>query len=180
MRIPGFWLWLSCGVGIVASWGCSSDFTPTVYVGMSYQVRCVDCQPRALDDAARSVKAVDAEAGFKLSCKADSTGGTKRVSFSIVHDSATSEQSYTLSESDGPCSVRVVEGANTYEGACGTDDPTEDRPCKVGFEVKGGVINGSLYCAKIASDASSSIARYVTTPLTRDPAKFEIYGCEGL
>ena len=186
MRIPGFWLWLSCSVGVL---GCTSDTAPTVYVGMSYQVRCIDCQPRALDDAARNVKAVDAESGYKLSCKVDNDGGTRRVGFSIVHDSAKSDQSYSLSvshanltdeESDGPCSVRVVEGANTYEGACGSDDPSEDRPCKISFEVKGGVIHGSLYCAKLQSDATSGILRYVTAPVSRDAAEFEIHGCTDL
>ena len=186
MRRPGFWLWLSCSAGIFA---CSSDTAPTVYVGMAYQVRCIDCQPRALDDAERDVKAVDADAGFKLTCAASTQSGAKRVSFSIVHESATEEQRYTLAvshakldgeETDGPCSVRVVEGANTYEGPCGSDDPSEERPCKVSFEVKGGVLNGSLYCAKLPSDASSSIQRYVVAPLSRDPAKFEIHGCQGI
>lgn len=186
MRVPGFWLWLGCGVGL---FGCTSDTAPTVYVGMAYQVRCIDCQPRALDDAARDVKAVDAEAGYKLTCAADKMSGTKRVSFSVEHASTNSDNSYSLSvshaniegeESDGPCSVRVVEGANTYEGACGSDDPTEDRPCKISFDIKSGVLNGSLYCAKIASDASASIVRYVAAPLSKDPSKFEIHGCSGL
>jgi hypothetical protein len=186
MRIPGFWLWLSCSVGVL---GCSSETAPTVYVGMSYQVRCIDCQPRAVDDAARSVKAVDSESGYKLTCKVDNDSGTKRVGFSIVHESANADQRYSLSvshanlndeESDGPCSVRVIEGANTYEGGCGSDDPTEDRPCKVSFEVKGGVLHGSLFCSKIASDATAAIVRYVAAPLSRDPSDFEIYGCTGL
>ena len=183
MRTLGLSLLLSCGV-----LACTSDTAPVVYVGMSYQVRCLDCQPRAQDDAARNIKAVDDEAGYKLSCAVDSMTGTKRVTVDIVHESANSEQSYSLSvsnaslaeESDGPCSVRVVEGANTYQGACGSAEPNEDRPCQVSFEVKRGVLKGSLYCKEIASDASSSLTRYLVAPITRDPATFEIYGCSGL
>ena len=131
-------------------------------------------------------------AGFKLTCAASTQSGAKRVSFSIMHESATEEQRYTLAvshakldgeETDGPCSVRVVEGANTYEGPCGSDDPSEDRPCKVSVKVEKGVLKGSLYCAKIPSDASSSIVRYVTAPISRDsrePAQFEIHGCQGI
>jgi len=183
MRNPGFWLLLGFGV-----FGCTSDTTPTVYVGTAYQVRCIDCQPRAQDDAVRSIKAVEGEAGHRLACRIDNESGTKRATFSVVHDSADEAKNYALElndanlseESDGPCEVRVVDGANTYKGACGSDEPTEDRPCQVSVRLEGRVLKGNIYCAKIPSDATANITRYVVAPLTRDPAQFEIYGCSGL
>jgi len=184
MRYPGFWLLL--GIGVLS---CSSDFTPTVYVGMSYQVRCIDCQPRALDDTARNVKTVDEENGHQTACRVDSSSGTKRVTFSVEHDSSDESKNYSVQisngnvtgdESDGPCQVTVVEGANTYQGACGTDEPTADRPCQVSFNVDKGVLKGNLYCADITNEATANVTRYIVAPLTRGAASFEVYGCPGL
>ena len=110
------------------------------------------------------------------------------MAFSIVHESSDSARSYSLElddaslgeETDGPCSVRVVEGANTYEGACGSGDPSEDRPCQVSLRIEKDVLRGSIYCANIASDASSAITRHVVAPISTEPATFEIYGCSGI
>lgn len=184
MRYSGFWLLL--GIGVMS---CSSDFTPTVYVGMAYQVRCLDCQPRALDDKARDIKAVDGEDGHQLACRVDDSTGTKRVTFSVVHESTDETKNYTVQisngnvagdESDGPCQVKVIEGANTYQGACGTDDPSMDRPCQVSFNVDKGVLKGTLYCANIQNEATANVTRYFVAPLLRSAASFEIYGCSGI
>jgi hypothetical protein len=77
--------------------------------------------------------------------------------------------------------VRVVEGNNTYTSTCGSDEPSDDRPCQVHFELKGDVIKGGLYCKHIQSESNKTILRYVVAPNTQsDRAEFELYGCAGL
>ena len=183
MRTPGTWLLL--GFGLVS---CTSDTTPTVYVGLSYQIRCLDCQPRALDDVARNVKAVDEEAGHRLACRVEDRDGTKRVTFSLAHDSSDETKNYSLRVNNGnltggtddPCELTIVEGANTYKGGCSSEEPNADRPCQVSFELDRSVLRGSLYCNNIGNEATANVTRYVVAPLSREPVKFEIYGCTGL
>jgi hypothetical protein len=170
--------------------GCTSETTPIVYIGMTYQVRCLDCQPRDTDPNPRDIRAVDGEAGYNLQCAVTKSGGTRRVTFSAEHQSSDSTKKYLLTvsggrldgeESDGPCVVRVIEGDTTYKGDCSTDDPTTERPCQVSFKEKNGVIKGSLYCDKIPVDGNLTQIRYLVAPYSsEDPAEFELYGCSGL
>ena len=175
---------------VLAAVSCTSDTTPIVYIGMAYQVRCLDCQPRVPDDNAHDVRAVDGESGYNMSCVASRDGGTRRVTFSAEHKNDDSARTYTVSvrnarlaaaESDGICEVRIIEGDNTFVAACGTDEPSSDRPCQVTTELKGGVIKGKIFCDKVPSEASLSSVRYLVAPYTQtDPAEFELYGCAGL
>jgi hypothetical protein len=169
---------------------CTSETTPIVYIGMTYQVRCLDCQPRDTDPNPRDVRAVDGEAGYNLQCDVNKSGGTQRVTFSAEHQSSDSAKKYLLTvkgariggdESDGPCEVRIVEGDTTYTGACSTDEPSDDHPCQISVKEKNGVIKGSLYCDRIPTMGSLSQIRYLVAPYSNeDPAKFELYGCSGL
>jgi hypothetical protein len=188
MRSTSVWLGLLSLLAVLAS--CTSDTTPIVYIGMTYQVRCLDCQPRDSDPNPRDVRAVDGEAGYNLECAVTKTGSTRRVTFSAENQSSDSARSYLLTvragrlggdESDGPCEVRVKEGDSTYEAACSSDAPSTERPCQVSFKEKNGVIKGQLYCNKILSDVGPSRFRYLVAPYTsEDPAEFELYGCSGL
>lgn len=188
MRSTPVWLGVLSLFGLFA--GCTSETTPIVYIGMTYQVRCLDCQPREPDPTPRDVRAVDGEAGFSLDCSVTKSGSTRRVSFSAEHQSSDAESKYVISvrgarlggeESDGPCDVRVIEGNNTYVAGCSTDSPTTERPCQLALKEKGGVVSGELYCNKMPSDASLSQVRHVVAPYTEtDPVKLELYGCRGL
>jgi hypothetical protein len=176
------------GLGLVVS-ACTSDGTPTVYMALSYQVRCQNCQPRAPDDAAHQIKNVNTELGLKLECTVRDIQSVRRVNFSATHNSTDSNDNFAITlengrlgddESDGPCDLRVVEGNNTYEGACGTDDPSSDHPCQAHFREENGIIRGDLQCQNIPNMSNLTSQRYVYEPGTTDALKFEIYGCGGL
>lgn len=188
MRSTPVWLGVLSLLATFAS--CTSETTPIVYIGMTYQVRCLDCQPREPDPNPRDVRAVDGEAGYSLDCSVNKSGSTRRVTFSAEHQSDEADNTYVLSvkgarlggeESDGPCEVRVIEGNNTYVAGCSSEAPTTERPCQVSFSEKAGVIKGELYCDKMPSDASLSQVRYLVAPYTSsDPVELELYGCRGL
>ena len=175
-------------LGVVAS--CTSETTPIVYIGMTYQVRCLDCQPREPDPNPRDVRAVDGEAGYSLGCSVSKSGSTRRVSFSVEHPSEDAENKYVLSvksgrlgseESDGPCEVRVIEGNNTYVAGCSSEPPSTERPCQLSLKEKRGVISGELYCKEMPSSASLTQVRHLVAPYTStDPVEFDLYGCSGL
>lgn len=180
-------LWL-LGLG-VALFACTSDTTRVVYMDLSYQVRCLDCRPAAPDESAHRIKAVEGEGGLALSCQVTQDGDTRRISFSSSFQGAGGNDKYVLrvdradldGSSNDPCLVHIEESGNTYEGACGSDDPSEDRPCKVELSVEDGVVKGSLHCASIENLGSATDIRYLVSPLTRDTAApFMIYGCKSL
>jgi hypothetical protein len=186
-RFIGFSLGLEC---LIAA--CSSDSTPTVYVDLAYQVRCLDCEPRSPDDPAHEIKVVDGEAGYKLDCAVRKVSGTRRVDFDVTYnDPAKSDSDHVFKisgasvDGDDPtlqCSAHIVEGDNTYDGSCSSDPPaTSGGPCQASLSVKNGVIEGSLYCDNIENGANISSTRYIVAPGTEsDPAKFSLYGCTGL
>ena len=188
MRSTPVWLGVLTLLGVFAS--CTSETTPIVYIGMTYQVRCLDCQPREPDPTPRDIRAVDGEAGYSLNCSVSKSGGTPRVTFSAEHQGDSAENKYVLSvrnarlggdESEGPCDVRVIEGNNTYVSDCSTEAPTTERPCQVKLKEKGGVVSGELYCSKMPSDASLNQVRHLVAPFTEtDPVKLDLYGCRGL
>jgi hypothetical protein len=179
--------YILCGVG-----ACSTDTTPTVYVDLAYQVRCLDCQPRSADDPQHAIKVVDGEDGYSLACNVKKVSGARRVTFSVSHlDVTQSSTDHAFKVSLGnidaddtslPCDVNIVEGANTYEGACTSDPPSDQTgPCQAKFSVKDGVISGGLYCNNIPNQANLTTTRYIVSPGSMtDPAAFKLYGCTGL
>jgi len=178
---------LGCSVA-----GCSSDSTPTVYVDLAYQIRCLDCNPRAPDDDPREIKAVDGEDGYRLTCDVKKVGGSRRVNFAIeqtANDASTDGHAFRveLANLDGEdttlqCSVHVLEGVQSYAGACSSDAPPDSGgPCQANFRLEKGVIKGGVYCDNIPVEAAPEITRYIVAPGTRDsPAQIQIYGCHGL
>ena len=175
---------------VLAAVSCTSETTPIVYIGMAYQVRCLDCQPRVPDANAHDVRAVDGEAGYNMSCVANRDGGSRHVTFSAEHKNDDSARTYTVSvrnarlaaeESDGICEVRIIEGDNTFVAPCSTDEPSSEHPCQVTTELKGDVVKGKIFCDKVPSEVSQTSVRSLVAPYTRtDPAEFELYGCAGL
>jgi hypothetical protein len=186
-RPIGFLLW---PILLACSASCSSDTTPTVYIQLSYQVRCLDCNPRAPDDNEHVIKNVDGEDGYKLTCQVKKENGVRRVDFSVAHTSSDAASSYTFTlekgsldgdDSSGECQVTVIEGDNTYKAPCSSDEPSDDSPCQAQFSVDKGVIKGGVLCNNILNEAASTLTRYVVSPGTRtDPAGFSLYGCAGL
>ena len=184
----GVWV-LVVGYGIAS---CSSDSTPTVYVDLAYQVRCLGCNPRAPDDSPREVKAVNGEDGYRLTCEVKKVGGARRVNFAVEHtpsDASAQDHAFRveLANLDGEdtslqCAVHVLEGVQIYGGACTSDEPSESGgPCQANFRVEKGVIKGGIFCDNIPVEAAPQVTRYIVAPGTSDgPAQVQIYGCHGL
>jgi hypothetical protein len=176
--------WL-LGIGVVAT-ACSTEDEHVVYAALSYQIRCLEgCEPRVPDLPGHEIKAVDGEGGISLDCRVRDIGGTPRVSFSAsFHDPSFSfgidNGNLEGEESDGPCSVRLVEDNNTYVGACGSDSPTQERPCEITLYVEHNVVKGSVFCNQIPNDANMTSTRWLTLPSTREPATFELHGCKDI
>jgi hypothetical protein len=187
MRSTALLLGLGCAV-----MACSSDTTPVIYMDLQYQVRCLDCEPRGPDDAAHKIKVVEGEDDYNLNCTVVRSGGVRRVTFTASRldkkDSSSSRvfevRSASLDGDDNDasqCQVHVVEGDNTYDSTCSSDDPSGDTPCQATLSEKGGIISGSLFCDKIPNLVSATTSRYVVKPAsTSDGAPFKIYGCKGL
>ena len=61
---------------------CVDEDPAPVLIEIDYQVRCLDCQPRAADEPPHDIHALQGRMGFRVSCTRDKVGGTKIVSFS--------------------------------------------------------------------------------------------------
>ncbi len=164
----------------------NSDPAP-VFVDVSYQLRCIDCEPRAADDSAHTINALDGENGYSVTCNVDRRGKDRLVTFSAgVSDSTHPSKSYAFkifqadvdkSDPGGSCHTEVVEGSNTYDGPCSSGDPSSDWPCQLKLKLKNGVIKGTVLCNAIPNHNDSTLTRHLVDPGTMDPVSFEIHGC---
>ena len=188
MRLPRFYL--LCFIALPGLLACSEEDPAPLFFKIDYQVACIDCEPRAMNDPARAIRGLDGERGFAVSCRARQQGGDRIVTFSAVHrDTSNPSSNYGITidqvnlDSGDPgssCLVSVIEGNNTYEGVCAEDEPDENAPCAVDIELDGEVIQGSIYCARIPNRSTTMITRHVTAPDEDAPADFEVQGCTGL
>jgi hypothetical protein len=186
-------LGISLGFVVVCSLGqaaCKTESTPPIYFDANYQLRCEDCEPRTADDPERDVALLDGEFDFKISCDVKKISGKPSITLVATHDSSRQSERYGIritratidgSDQPGECKVRLTEGANTYEGACTGDDPTTESPCKVTFDRKSEIVDGTVYCDKIPNQGNLASFRYLVRPGTDDkPMKFAIHNCTGL
>jgi hypothetical protein len=185
MRPTAFGLVLGCAVA-----ACSSDTTPTIYVDLAYQLRCLDCDEHAGDSPVHKIKVVDGEDDFSLDCVIRQATEGRKLKFTAMNldvKNSANNRSFSVDSagigdvSQDGCSVRVVEGNNTYVGTCSSDEPSSDAPCQVSFTLQDKIIKGSVYCANIPADGNQTSTRYLVAPNTAsDPATFSLYGCPGL
>ena len=174
----------------VGSLSCKSESTPPIYLDANYQLRCLDCQPRTGDEPEREIALLDGEFDWRISCAVSRISGKDSITLTATHDVERTSDRYGFritrgvvgdDEQSDECRVRITEGANTYEGACTGDEPSEDAPCQIELEQEGAVIEGSIYCDRIPNSANLTSYRYLVDPGSNDrAAKFEIHNCEGL
>lgn len=186
-RIPHLALML---VVACSALGCVSEDPVPIFIKIGYQVRCLDCEPRAADDPPHDLRVVDGSEGFRTACTREpwddgamyaleldtsqrQSNGTGGFAFGV--------QQARIGEDPGPnCRIRVREGQNTYEGRCSAAPPSAELPCQLALRAQDGVLFGSVACEHIPNLATTALWRSVFTPLTRDPAEFEVHGCPGL
>lgn len=184
MRSLGPVLWLG---GVLLS-ACTSDTTPAIYIDMSYQVRCLNCERTAQDDVPREIKNVSGENSLTLKCEVRKVNGMRRVEFSIDHPSSNQDDSYgievsgNLDSSDlADACVTVREGDNTYSYMCPNDDESFTIPCQASYELNDKIITGQVICKDIPNASTNTLTRSVVAPGSRtDGAPFKLYGCAGL
>ena len=178
-----------CAVLLPCLAACAEEDPAPLYFKVDYQVRCIDCDPLAMDDPERKIRGLDGERGFSVSCRSTVQGGDRYVTMSALHETSDPASNYGITiaqvnlEADDPggnCRVTVVEGNNTYEGVCSEDDPAPAGGCKVDIDVDGTTIQGSVFCNKIPNRSTTEFVRYVVAPSSDEPAEFEVQGCEGL
>jgi hypothetical protein len=177
-------------IAAASALACTEEDPPPLYVDVDYQVRCIDCEPRAADDAARDIRAIDGELGFSVECSVTERGGDRLLTFRAIYtDAERASRSYGISlvqanveggDPGGSCLVVVTEGSNTYEGDCSADEPDEESPCQVELEAEDGIVVGSILCEGVPNKNSSMSTRHVVDPNSEDPAKFEVHGCRNL
>jgi hypothetical protein len=187
MRL-GFGLGLAVvlGVGLLS---CTSESEPPIYFDANYQVRCLDCQPRTADEPERDIALLDGEFDWRISCAVSRIAGEDSLTLTATHETERTSQRYGVritrailgDDQSSECRVRIIEGANTYEGACTSGEPTEELPCQVEFEREGGIIEGRVYCNRIRNEANLASYRYLVDPGSSDrAARIEVHNCSGL
>jgi hypothetical protein len=169
---------------------CKTESAPPVYLDANYQLRCVDCEPRTGDDPEREVALLDGELDFTISCDVKRISGKNSLTLSFKHDGARPSDTYGIrvtranidaQDQSNECKVRITEGANIYEGACTGDDPSTEQPCKVSFDQKAEIVQGSVYCNKIPNQGNLASFRYLVDPGSQDkPMKLAVHNCTGL
>jgi hypothetical protein len=174
---------------VLALLACAEQDPPPLYVDVDYQVRCIECDPRAPDDAARRVRALDAEAGFTVECRVEESRGDRLLTFSVRYeDKADDSNSYGLSlvqanldaaDPGGSCRVTVFEGSNTYEGHCSAE-LAAGVTCQVELGAEAGIVTGSILCREVENKNAPGYKRHVVAPSSTDPAEFKVHGCVGL
>ena len=188
MRL-GIW-WGFAVVSALGSFACKSEDEPPVYLDTNYQVRCLDCEPRTPDEPEREIAALDGEFDFKFECAVTKVGGKRSMTLTAAYKPNSTDDRYGFritrgeidkEEQSEECQMQVLEGANTYEGGCTGDDPSEDRPCKVTFKPSGEIVKGTMYCHQITLEGAPANYRYLVAPGSTDSAaKFEVHNCPGL
>jgi hypothetical protein len=186
-------LGLGLGFAVVLGLGslaCKSESEPPIYLDTDYQVRCLDCTPRTSDDPEREVALLDGEFDWTISCEIQRISGSDSMTLVATHESKRTSERYGLrisranvgeDEQSDECEVRIIEGANTYEGACTADDPSAELPCQIDFDQEGEVIEGTIYCNRIPNEANLSSFRYLVDPGSNNrAARLEVHNCTGL
>jgi hypothetical protein len=172
---------------LAAACACTEADPPSVYVEADYQVRCLDCEPRAADEPAHDVRAVEGQRDFQVFCTRDRVAGVSVVSFGADSDrvQVNGNQGFGFevrtmvpgADPGSSCQVLLHEGVNRYEGRCSAAEPDPEIPCQVTSSAEGGTLRGSLLCANLPNASSAQLRRAVVRSLTREPAEFEVHGC---
>jgi len=166
---------LVLGLSVAA---CTEEDPAALFADVSYQVRCLDCEPRTADGPERDLAVVDGD-GASLRC--ESNGGL--VSLEIeTEDYAFKIMNARLGNDPGSqCEVRVKEGINEYRGFCKPEGSDDEQPCEVELTADGSGFMGRVFCSQIRHHLTASLFRYVVAPGTNDePAEVVASGCAGL
>ena len=158
---------------------CNEEDPAALFADVTYQLRCLDCQPVSPDPPKRDFSVVDGEDGTSLECYAEGGRVTLRINagefaFSIVDT--------RLGDDPGnECEVRVTEGGNEYRGGCKSVGGSGSNPCEVELTPDGSGFNGTIECHQIRHKSNNTWIRHLVAPgETAEPAEISAQGCAGL
>lgn len=181
--------------------GCSSDGLGRLFFDVGWAVRC-DLSGGCTEPVQHSFAQFTGEMGVGGSCQLTPSSGGQVLSFTASDESG-AELSLRTAQLSGTCTptapcaalttdicVRVKEGVNEFEGACGAAEPSATQPCRVdgvAFCVREGnpEVLGQIFCRGIEGRVNPSLVREVTAvgsgqAATSAPATFRIANCPGI
>jgi hypothetical protein len=170
---------------------CNEENPAPLFLDIDYQVRCLDCEPRAPDSLRHNFATLDGEQGFTLLCSTADQGGDRLLSFSATYLDPEGAESKNFSirlisanlDANDPgngCRVVATEGGNTYEGHCTAAEPSGDDECQVKLDVEHHTVVGSILCEKFPNRSTNEVVRYLVKGGSDKPADFVFEGCKGL
>lgn len=190
-------------VGLTAV-GCNNTEPSTIYVEASWKVRCPDtatlpdtCAAGCTPGQDRVIQSFTGENGTNLSCSVVETSTQRILDFDFLTSDGPSlqVQNLALPISDAAVSAAsgrvIVNEANTFQGAAGASEPSNEQPCQVSnvvFSIDPDsmetLIEGDIYCELMRAPADSRLCRGLSdvggSGTANVPAHFEIYSCSGL
>lgn len=195
---------VSLALGLFGVTGCGVE-GGSLFADIQYATDCQDtggCTAARRDvcgiDQGDACEGVPGVASLTCSVVEASDGSTRLLNLSATQGSDFSLRiGQALFDIGGgaargaSCTVTVVDGANTFTGACGSAAPNDTQPCQldnVVFEedVEGiPTITGHLFCIGLqhSSNPSLSIEFHQTGFAAADaiaPGTFRIQNCDGL
>ncbi|MGE0789145.1 MAG: hypothetical protein AB7S26_25960 [Sandaracinaceae bacterium] len=188
---------------LLALVGCDGG-NPDVFADMRYAVRCNEtrgCPGESQRDICGfnmgdpCVELGDVPS-FQITCDVEETSDNRTITFvALGLGFSLRITSLVVPFAGGPgggpnCRVRVQEGANLYEGACGSSAPSEAQPCQipnVSFRDDMGnpTLEGSVRCEYLPNTAMPANHVELSTngsgPMAQmTPAGFRLANCAGL
>ncbi|MBN4049528.1 hypothetical protein JYT86_00560 [bacterium AH-315-N03] len=132
-----------------------------------------------------------------LSCTVAEAGASRTVTFSASQNMGFSISVTEMivpiaggSAGGGSCSVRVVDGANTYVGVCGSGTPTSAQPCQITGvrfydDVGNPTVEGDIFCLMLENSSNPLLeielhAKGSDAMAVVSPGTFRIANCDGL
>jgi len=183
--------------------GCGDPNAGALFADIQYGTDCDEtrgCTPEPNRDIC-GINGGDpcAEVGGTavLSCTVTEADGVRTLTFSASQGTGFSMSVRQAqipvgggSAGGGGCTVRVVDGANTFQGACGSATPSEAQPCQISnvrwYDDAGNpTVEGNIFCQSLQNQANPSVrievhAKGSDATSVMSPGSFRLANCDGL
>lgn len=188
------------GLSLVSIAGCGDPHAGALFIDTQYATRCDmtrGCDmPHQHDFCGFADDPCEGTPEVTVSCSVDEADTQRVISFSArAEGSSISVQNLIVlngsnAASGGPCRVSIVEGANSYSGACGGSEPSEAQPCRINNiafvdDMGNPTFSGDIFCQFLPNSASPALQIEVTSNGSRaedltNPGHFRFANCSGL
>ncbi|HJL20010.1 MAG TPA: hypothetical protein RMH99_30375 [Sandaracinaceae bacterium LLY-WYZ-13_1] len=183
--------------------GCGDPDAGKLFVDIQYATRCdetLGCggtEERDICGINQGDPCIEGTPEVLASCSVSESESNRTVSFSAQQGAdfsiAVSGAIFPFaggSASGGSCTVTVVDGPNTYSGACGSSEPSEAQPCQISSvmfydDMGNPTVEGSILCKNLSNRANPDLQIEVSTlgsgpDAANTPAGFRLANCTGL